>query len=79
MTPTPKIKTEPIRDRYETARPVMTGAITRASRVMAPSSRKTGITEKTQPFPMEEVITATMIKSSTAFTERVEQSPDIPS
>ena len=71
LTPTQKISTDPIRDRYDTARGVISGASSRASRVTPPSNRKTGIAENPQPFPMEEVITATMMKSSTDFTARV--------
>lgn len=35
--------------------------------------------EKMQPFPMEQVITRIIIKSSTAFAARIDQSPAIPS
>ncbi len=51
---------------------VMIGATSRDSSVMAPSNTKTGMAEKAQPLPMEEVMTATMMQSSTDLTARVE-------
>ena len=72
FTPIPKIRMEPIRERYETARSVITGATSRASSVMQPSNTNTGMTENKHPRPSEEVITTTMIKSSTDFTAKVE-------
>ena len=50
----------------------MTGAITFASSVTPPSNRTTGIAEKAAPFPIEDVITIMMMKSSTDFTASVE-------
>ena len=41
-------------------------------RVMPPSKSRIGMAEKAQPLPMEEVMTAMMMKSSTALTARVE-------
>ena len=72
LTPTQKISTEPTRDRFWIAASVITGEISRASSVMAPSNTNTGIAEKAQPLPMDEVITSMMMKSSTALTARVE-------
>ena len=51
---------------------VIRGEMSLARRVMLPSKRKIGMAEKAQPFPMEEVMTATMMKSSTDFMARVE-------
>ena len=70
--PIQKIKTEPIKDKYATAVSVITGDIRRASKVMHPSNINTGIAEKVQPFPIDDVITAIMIKSKTDFTASVE-------
>ena len=67
-----KIKTEPIRDRYEIAVSVMTGATRRASSVILPSKTNTGMAEKIQPRPLAEVMTAMIRKSKTDFTARVE-------
>ena len=39
---------------------------------MPPSNTNTGIAEKAQPLPMDEAITSTMMKSSTALTASVE-------
>ena len=50
----------------------MIGAISLASSVMLPSKANTGIAEKAHPFPMDDVMTATMMKSSTDFTASVE-------
>ena len=61
------------------ARSVITGATSRASRVMSPSKIRTGIAENAQPLPRDEVITAMMMKSSTDLTARVEKSPVRPS
>ncbi len=79
FTPTQKINTEPISDKYAVARSVITGATSLASKVIAPSTANTGIAENAQPFPSEEVITAIMMKSSTDFTASVEKSPEMPS
>ena len=46
---------------------------------MLPWSTATGIAEKTQPRPMEPAMTVMMIRSSTAFTARMLQSPWRPS
>lgn len=72
FTPIQKIKTEPIRDKYATAVSVITGDISRANRVRQPSKTNTGIAEKAQPFPIDDVITAMIIKSKTDFTASVE-------
>ena len=50
-----------------------------AKTVISPSNTNTGIAEKMQPFPKEQVITKTMIKSNTAFAARIDQFPVIPS
>ena len=42
-----------------------------ASKVMEPSKINTGIAEKIHPFPMEDVMTAIMIRSKTDFTARI--------
>ena len=49
---------------------VMSGAASEARSVTPPSSRKMGIAEKALPFPIDDVMTATMMKSSTDFTAR---------
>ena len=79
FSPTQKISTEPISERYADASSVITGDTILASSVMAPSKRKTGIAEKAHPFPRDEVMTVIMMKSSTDFTARVDQSPEMPS
>ena len=72
FTPTQKINIDPISERYPTAKSVINGATSRASKVMEPSNKSTGIAENAQPFPMVEVITAMIMKSSTDFTAMVE-------
>ena len=67
-----KIRTEPISDRYASAVGVMIGETSLASSVIAPSNTNTGMAENIAPFPREDVITATMMKSNTDFTARVE-------
>ena len=79
FTPMQNISTEPMSDRYATAVAVITGERSRASSVMTPSKAKTGSAEKAAPLPMEDVITAMMMKSSTDFTASVEKSPSRPS
>ncbi len=69
--PTQKIKMEPIRDIYWTASAVIRGEMRFASKVMEPSKKKTGMAEKAQPFPMEEVMTAMIMKSRTDLTARI--------
>ena len=65
LIPIQNIKTEPIKEAYATAVSVIIGDIKRASRVIPPSKINTGIAEKAHPCPMDEVITAVMIKSKT--------------
>ena len=67
-----KIKTEPISDKYAIAVAVIIGETNFAKSVIAPSKTKTGIAENTAPFPIEEVMTATIIQSNTDLTARVE-------
>ena len=74
-----KIRTEPISERYASAAGVISGETSFARSVIAPSKTKTGIAEKIAPFPIAEVITATIIKSRTDLTAKVEKSPRRPS
>ena len=53
LTPTQKIKIEPISERYETASSVRAGASSWARSVTAPSSTNTGMAEKMQPLPSD--------------------------
>ena len=72
LTPTQKIRMEPIMERFDSAASVISGLISRASRVIAPWKQPTGIAEKMQPLPMEQVITRMIIRSSTALAARME-------
>ena len=77
LTPTQKIKIEPISERYETASSVR--ASSWAGSVTAHSSTNTGMAEKMQPLPIEAVMTRIMTASSAAFAQRREASPRSPS
>ena len=70
--PTQKMRMEPTVERYSKAVSVIAGATKCASSVILPSKTKTGRAEKMHPRPIEEVREATMIKSSTDLTARVE-------
>ena len=72
LIPTQKISTEPIKDKYEIAVSVITGDTNLASNVIQPSNTNTGIAEKAAPFPIDDVITATIINSKTDLTANVE-------
>ena len=72
LMPIQKINTEPIKDKYATAVSVIIGDIKRASKVMQPSKTNTGIAENVQPFPIDDAIMRTMIKSRIAFATSVE-------
>ena len=63
---------EPTRDRLFRAAGVISGEISRASRVTPPWSTATGIAEKTQPLPMEAVMTRMITRSRIALVSRME-------
>lgn len=72
LTPTQKISIEPVRDRLCKAASVMNGSMNLANKVTLPCRIATGMAEKIQPFPIAAVMTATMIKSKTAFAAKME-------
>ncbi len=64
LTPTQKIRTEPVRDRLESAAgfPRKTGLISLERMVMDPCSSPTGTAENMAPFPMAAVMIRMMKK-----------------
>ena len=77
--PTQKIRIEPMRERLLSAASVISGRIRPARAVILPWKSATGMAEKMQPLPMEQVMTIMMIRSRTALVARMEKSPVRPS
>ena len=72
FTPTQKIRIFPTKDRLSNTAVVMNPDSATASTVMLPWRTATGIKENTHPFPIDDAIIMTIIKSSTAFARSVE-------
>ena len=72
LMPTQKIRILPTRERLFSTASVINPDSTAARAVMMPCRMATGRNEKTQPFPMEEAMISTMIKSRIALATRVE-------
>ena len=72
LMPTQKISTFHTRDRFDSALSVIRGRTTPARTVMLPWNTATGISEKTAPLPMEQLITIMMIRSRIAFVASTE-------
>ena len=72
LIPTQKISMEPIIDKLERASFVIIGLASFASKVIDPCKTATGMAEKIQPFPMAQVMTIIMMKSSIALVAKTE-------
>ena len=72
LSPSQKMSTEPVRERFVRAFSVITGSMNFESRVTEPWKRNTGIAEKIHPLPSEAVMIKRKIISSNALTVRME-------
>ena len=71
LMPTQNIRIEPMVDKFPRAASVISGLISTARAVMLPWKMPTGIAEKMQPLPREQVMTIIMIRSRIALVVRM--------
>lgn len=75
LMPTQKIRIFPTSEILFSTASVIKPESTTARAVIEPCRTTTGMNEKTQPFPIEDAMISTIMKSRIAFATRVEWSP----